>query len=82
MIRYECYDEYGNKDNVVEVEAETLETVIIKSGNNFYRPICYDLNVTPHTAKCIPVAVIEANGRVGNDNVPVSEDEERHDLRF
>lgn len=79
MIRYECYDEYGNKEQSIEVEAETLETVIVRSGHKYYRPICYDLNATPNTAKCIPVTVLEQKKGVGK-HAQVSSDEERHDL--
>jgi hypothetical protein len=59
MIRYELYDEYGVRQAHFLKQAETLGTIVIHRLGKFYRPICYDLNSSPHIAKCVPVEVIE-----------------------
>jgi hypothetical protein len=62
MIRYELYDQYGAKQCVHEEEATDCGTVILQHNGNYYRPVSYDLNSDPNTAKCIPVNVINCAG--------------------
>jgi hypothetical protein len=61
MIRYDCYDEYGQKAFSFTSDANTLETVILKLGDKYYRPICHDLTASPNVAKCIPVTVLNCD---------------------
>lgn len=58
MVDFECYDEYGNLVHTQSIEATNFKTVIIKHGERYYRPVCYDLSER-QIAKCTPVEVIE-----------------------
>lgn len=71
MIRYVLYDEYGKEQGQALQEAEHLGTLVIQQDGKFYRPIHYDLSSIPHTAKCIPVAILNCDEPgVGSEAVP------------
>lgn len=57
---YECYTQDGTLVAAFDIEVKNLETIIIEYGDNYYRPITYDLR--NNIAKCVPVSIIRKNG--------------------
>lgn len=68
MIRYELYNQYGEKVTNYSHDADNLETVIIEHEGQFYRPICYELG-EPSVAKCVPVTVLNSGEDKRHDTI-------------
>jgi hypothetical protein len=66
MVRYDLYDDYGERVSSVALEVPTCETIIIEYDGRYYQPKCYSLSEDPHVAKCIPITVVHCKKRDTN----------------
>lgn len=59
MLKYECYDCFGNLVAVFPLETKDQKEVIVSHRGIYYKPIIYDF--ISKIVKCGPIDVVQKN---------------------